>query len=203
MEPPGLALGYSQFEEYTEAASPEEGFARLVAEAKSLYGDDPYNGTISTCNLGRVVHIADKYSTAAENKAAAWMKKYPGQKWVAACLDCGVTAYRKVTVKKATAPAKGTVYASRYVLSEKSHGRNVSEKIFERKEDAEHEEFRLAAKHPENLCRITRTKVLVAGTEATVTFEPHVENTGKKPKETKNSKVVPIHRYIYYGLAAE
>ncbi len=54
------ACDFSKF--YIGKKSPQEAFGELYDEATSEYGTDPYNGTISTTDLTRVVELPARMS---------------------------------------------------------------------------------------------------------------------------------------------
>lgn len=66
-------------------------FDRLVKDAKKEYGNNSYNGTISTCDLERITIFSSKYSKEIEEKAISQIKEWDyGEKWQARCLDLGL-----------------------------------------------------------------------------------------------------------------
>ena len=94
----------------------EEAFNILVAEAEREYGDDIYNGTISTTSLSPVFSLKfDKYRPENGVKAYRLIEKEDfGEKWLSKPIDLGVMHYEvykkykngKVTVKKYTRKPK-------------------------------------------------------------------------------------------------
>lgn len=84
-------MGGVCFAQQVSAVSPMAGYNFLVDEAIREYGDRPYNGTISTCQLGKCVK---EYWGRAKDSIKAAHKIIEeldyGEKWVADYIDCGI-----------------------------------------------------------------------------------------------------------------
>lgn len=84
-------MGAIPFIVYNDNVSAREAFNSLVSEVGK---NDPYNGSISTCTLGRVEYFADVYKPSLDKKITALIdERDNGEKWVAHCLDCGLVGY--------------------------------------------------------------------------------------------------------------
>ena len=89
----GVLSGYSANQVYAD----------LVDECVSECGNDPYNGTFSTCNLVRMHKIADKFSEknvkVGQKLLYDLMEKGEIGKWSAHGVDLGVDHYEIIRPK--------------------------------------------------------------------------------------------------------
>ena len=89
-------MGAQSFIHTKEATSPSEAFDELVDYATYKYGHDAYNGTISTCSLGRrrtPLNLKPKYCKENESIAYKFVQDNDnGEKWVADYIDLGETS---------------------------------------------------------------------------------------------------------------
>lgn len=184
--------------EFETSKSAYQEIKDMQERAKKRYGDDPYNGSITTCDrINRVVKLSDIYSKKADAKANAYIEKDNwGRKREISVLDLGICGYEKVTVKKKTIASKRKT-AIVYVL------RTYGEKFirsFNDKTKAIDAMLSYATEHQEN-CYINKENSMVEGTptimEAIVTKKTYKT----KPKDMTN--VLPVHKYVIYGFAAE
>src|SRR5690625_290978 len=94
-------MGATDFVEIITASSPQEGYKEIVEDYISMYGNDPYNGTMSTSRLGNVVKRYDKYLKRNEDEAFKYVHdENGGEKGVAKVIDLGVVEWRAITIKK-------------------------------------------------------------------------------------------------------
>ena len=87
-----VIVGACNFITFGEGRTREEAFRDLVEEALWEYGHDPYNGTISTCDLSRrpTVVIQKTWGPLAQKRAVKHAEEDGwGKKWEARVLDCG------------------------------------------------------------------------------------------------------------------
>ena len=87
-------MGACNFIEFKVAKTKEDAFVALVREAIHEFGEDPYNGTISTTDLSRkpAKVIQKTWGPRAEKKAFEIAKADNwGEKWEARVIDCGKT----------------------------------------------------------------------------------------------------------------
>lgn len=83
-------MGGCSFSVSAKAKKPRDAFNELVEEAVYMYGHDPYNGTISTCEIGRCTLSFSKFEK--ENIETAYEhieERDYGKKWVADYVDLG------------------------------------------------------------------------------------------------------------------
>ena len=115
-------MGATNFvEEVTTTGSVQDAFDRLVSEYEREYGERAYNGTISTCSLGRCKLSFDKYSESNYKKAKNYISdNHYGSKWIADYIDLGVVGYKVIIVKKEILKNKPE-YKLRFVISKYSN----------------------------------------------------------------------------------
>lgn len=84
-------MGACNFVVFGEGKNVRDAFNALVEEAEYEFGHDPYNGTISTCDLApRVQQIQKTWGPRAEKYAVKVAEEDGwGEKWQARALDCG------------------------------------------------------------------------------------------------------------------
>lgn len=85
-------MGASNFIEFASARTPQRAFDNLVDELVEEFGDDPYNGTMSSCELSSEdpVKLADTWSADVAKVAVRFADDADwGEKWYAHALDCG------------------------------------------------------------------------------------------------------------------
>lgn len=89
-------MGACNFIDFKVAKTAEAAFEALVCEARYEYGNNPYNGTISTTGLSRraAKSVGQKtWGPRAEKKAYAIAEADGwGEKWESRVIDCGKTA---------------------------------------------------------------------------------------------------------------
>jgi len=183
-----------------------EAFDKLVTEATLQYGEDEYNGTISTTELvGDPVVIAREFSDESENAGYEYAKKNDyGEKWESRCLDLGVTEYIVTTVKKTVIRERATlVFETRYILEEIRDGviASVGEP-FKTKQEAEDAAIKRAIESGTRVVA-SRTKVPTKGRDVVSYVDPDVQHYKKLPKDLpEGASVAEIHMYGFYGWAA-
>lgn len=183
-----------------------EAFDKLVTEATLQYGEDEYNGTISTTELvGDPVVIAREFSDESENAGYEYAKKNDyGEKWESRCLDLGVTEYIVTTVQKTLIQDRvSPVFETRYILEEFINGvvRSVG-KPFETEQEAEDAAMKRAIESKTRVV-VREVKVPVKGKDVVSYVDPDVRHYEKLPKDLpEGATVSEIHVYGFYGRAA-
>lgn len=183
-----------------------DAFSKLVKEAQKEYGEDEYNGTISTTDLvGAPVVIAKKFSAESEHAGYEYAKRNNyGEKWESRCLDLGVQEYIVTTVKKTVIRERATlVFETRYILEEIRDGviASVGEP-FKTKQEAEDAAIKRAIESGTRVVA-SRTKVPTKGRDVVSFVDPDVRHYKKLPKDLpEGASVAEIHMYGFYGWAA-
>lgn len=183
-----------------------EAFDKLVTEATIAYGEDEYNGTISTTELvGDPVVIAREFSDESENAGYEYAKKHNyGEKWESRCLDLGVTEYIVTTVQKTLIQDRvSPVFETRYILEEFTNGVVMSVgKPFETEQEAEDAAMKRAIESKTRVV-VREVKVPVKGKDVVSYVDPDVRHYEKLPKDLpEGATVSEIHVYGFYGKAA-
>lgn len=183
-------MGATNFYNRMIASSEEEAFEKLVKEAEREYGEDLYNGTISTCALGRCVYQFDKCTKANLRKADKIIKKSALLKRVANYIDCGVVNYELITKKKKK--SKGTSYLVSFVNKNGLTEMESFSTIVEAENFAE-TKIRQGRSHV-NIAKAIKMHEYITDTKVKKT----------QPKKVSKNTVVKENRlYIFFGLAAE
>lgn len=190
----------------TECGKDEhEAFSKLVEAAQREYGDDMYNGTISTTELvGAPVVIAKKFSDKSENAGSEYAKKNNyGEKWESRCLDLGVKEYTVATVKKTHSRPRQSRVCLQYILEEFKDGVVTAiGKPFEIREEAEDAAVQRAIENGTRVV-VREADVLVQGKDVVTYMNADVQHYEKLPKDLPEGAVVSeIHVYGFYGWAA-
>lgn len=183
-----------------------EAFDKLVTEATREYGEDEYNGSISTTKLvGDPVVIAKEFSDESKDAGYEYSKKHNyGEKCESRCLDLGVTEYVVTTVKKTLVPERETfIFESKYILEEIRDGVVASVgKPFETKQEAEDAAVQRAIESGTRVV-VCKVKVPTKGREVVSYVDPDVQHYEKLPKDLpEGASVSEIHIYGFYGRAA-
>lgn len=89
-------MGAEWFCNRASGKNAREAFDKLCEIAIHNYGNDPYNGTISTCSMGKCTLTFDKYESENVNKAIEHIKETDyGNKWYANYVDLGYDEKQK------------------------------------------------------------------------------------------------------------
>lgn len=98
-------MGATNFEHECDAYDAKAAFRILSVSARREYGEDCYNGTISTCSFGHVT--AKTYGKTGKVTKTSLKKAYDlverddwGRKWYCDAIDCGVKEWHVITLKK-------------------------------------------------------------------------------------------------------
>ena len=201
-------MGASNFVQRVVAVSARDGFSRLAGDAEVEYGRDRYNGTISTCDMGRLRQTYDKPTDTNRKKAMKFIRDNAyGDKWVADYIDMGVVEYRVITIKKENIESKKPpVIRIKFTVRGLEDGYKIGkiEKYFDTKKEADDYAISLAIINNREYF-IYKEGVLVEG-EAVVSRivkEEKKYNTKPNLKPMPNRKIIEMHEYIFYGWASE
>jgi len=101
----GNTMGATNFEHECDAYDAKEAFRTISDSARREYGEDCYNGTISTCSFGRVTAKTygktGKVTPTSMKKAHDFIERHDwGHKWYCDAVDCGVKEWHVITLKK-------------------------------------------------------------------------------------------------------
>ena len=188
----------------------EEGFnARdvceaLAAEATRRRGSNAYNGTISTCSFGRCYRSFATWSKENEQAVIAELnaRQHRWVKWQADYVDLGVCGYMVVTVKKTNAEYTAK-YKQKFVVCDRFGTKSYG--AFDTKPLADAAACTLALQKPDGDFCVRKTMVRLEGNDEVASFRVEKKRVNKKPKVTSgpNVRVYPIHKYVFFGFAAE
>lgn len=182
-------------------SSPQEAFGILCQQMQREYGEDPYNGTLSTCNLGRCVKRFGKYSETNKKQAYKLIDKAfedgTAQKWRANYIDLGVKKYI-VTEYKLKKMSNSPKYKIGYIVKS-----NVeTDRYFSSKTEAY--DYALKTAPRGGYLWIEKGYYLMEGNSRIAEVEANVKEYKKKPARIKaGAHVEEVHEYIFFGYAAE
>ena len=204
-------MGACTFREEAYGESAKKVYDLLCSEAEEEYGDDCYNGTISTTYFCKISKSFDKPTLTNEKKANKFIREHLEKidKRDCYCVDLGIDHYEIVTVKKQSPKVSSPKFKKKYVVHYSTEGfRSNKEKTksFDSKKEAENFTMKEQLSNPEDSIFVTTEYVVVKGNNTISTMK--VEITTKKTmskslKQMPNRIVKPIHKYIFYGWAAE
>lgn len=204
-------MGATNFVEEFDAANAREGFNRLSDMATEEYGIDMYNGTISTCNFGRVTHtVAKNYSETARKKAIDVIHEEDyGVKWTANAVDCGIVAYRITKWKKIPHTKADAQYRTVYSIRRaKQNGQTEYIQDFETQAEANTALKTIVAttRYLDDSYRIEvvkRSKMVKGASDVATRYDATIRTTKAKPTKVPAGTIVEeIHHWMYYGWAA-
>lgn len=194
-------MGADSFVVKDSGRSVSEVFNKLVEDAVYEFGNDCYNGTIATCDLGRCIKSFDTYDKDNETFAKYIIKEHHnGVKGRADYIDLGVCGYEEVTIKR-TKMKVDIKTETRYGVFDE-----VCEKLVHRdahfETPAEAEAFAKEWSKKGCDCNIVKFKRKISGNDIIVKYTTETKRTEKKPRKKKNTEIYPIHRYVFYGYAS-
>lgn len=192
-------MGGISFINRIDASTARIAFDNLVSDAIYNNGNNPYNGTISTCDTMKHVKTFDKYCEKNVAKAEKMVDETLSSctKYVAYYIDLGVKYYQIREVKKVNKE-----YTAKY--KQMFTVRDVDDKVlktFDTKPKAD--SFALQQTLLGNFVTVKKQMVKLHGNDTVTTFTIKKRTQKTKPKLKQNDKrvVVPIHSYIFYGFA--
>jgi hypothetical protein len=201
-------MGASAFIHTRVDYSAGEAFNKLVAEAEYEDGHDSYNGTISTCGMGRVTKFSDVCTPAVEKKAYKYIKDHDnGSKWVASVLDLGVVGYEQILVKKVSPTHKNPAkYQQRFVVyrMEDEYNREKYVKDFGTKSEADTFAMKKTMENPDTEYVVRKKPIIVnSGSDTVTLFKIEKKTLKTRPKSVKTGAILKEkHKYVFYGWAS-
>lgn len=201
-------MGAQWFQDSVIARNAKEGYNILCEEAIREYGEDGYNGTISTTNRVVMVKSYPIFLEKNINEVNSILKKYEtnGEKWTAYCIDLGVISYNRISYKKISKQVN-VKYKLGYVLKKRGEYFNDWIEIAFGSTKKELEKYiQREIKNDSNVeLIITKEYKNISGnniaTNISITKEKLKNN--KYPKKTKNTICIEeIHKYLFFGLAS-
>lgn len=202
-------MGACEFIHSVVGYSASEEFDKLVAAAEYDDGHEGYNGTISTCTLGRITKFSDICTPAVEKKAYKHIRERGcGEKWVANVLDLGVVGYEQISVKKcAPSGHKPAKYQQRFVVYKWHNIANCEKYVedFATKPEADAYAAKMTLKDPNTEYTVRKRPIIVnGGNDAVTIFTIEKRELKTRPKTVKAGAVLKEkHKYVFYGLASE
>lgn len=195
-------MGASSFVNEVIAATAEEGFRKLVENAIDRYGNDHYNGTISTCSMGRCTKtINTKFDENKHyNEAIEHIRSNDyGSKWVANYVKAGIVNYRVTTVEEIV--VKHGDAKSIYVIYDRTTKKQVASSYDKLKSKEIAMEY---AKNNPGVSLYIRRETIYSNRENDdlYRYKTTTRFVDKPIKGKKNELCVPVYKFYFYGWAA-
>lgn len=197
-------MGATEFAITWTGTDYKQGFRELRDQATFEYGNDPYNGTISTTGLcGRPHKVADRYTKTAEKKAQAYIEKVDyGEKRKTHVIDLGVCGYEVARFVKVPHTSADAQFQTRYVAYADERELGTYKTAAEARAALE-KAIALPRNASVSYFHVEKKTVKVSGKSTTTcAYERQVRVMKSAPKTTpKGATVTPIHKFVFYGLA--
>jgi hypothetical protein len=192
-------MGAVSFINTIEATSVNEGFEKLVEEALHELGHSRYNGTISTCDNCCCVKTFSKYSPKTEKKMLEFIEQRLDRMYKrdVECIDLGVIGYDRITIKKIHSKPTAK-FEQKYAIIDCDTGNLIASR--KTKKEACDFAYQCIVKGKD--VEIRKMPVLISGSSLCTSFEKTTKRFKTMPDATKYI-VNPMHKYIFYGFAAE
>ena len=190
-----------------ESTNVNAGYDFIREEDARRFGEDYYSGAFGSTNLGRVKTLTDGMHTKDILKKANSIideEMENGSNWgnVVKGLDLGIVGYDIVTIKKESNKAKSPVYETYYIVY--SSYSDSAKKLFKSKVKKEAEEKLISYGFDYPNAILIKEPILVSGSSIVTSLNRTVKRVTKKPtKIPAKAKVIPIHKYIFYGWVSE
>ena len=198
-------MGASNFIQTGYGCNAGEVFDLLVKEAEYERGHDGYNGTISTCTYIGCKKVSDIYNKSVDKKAYKIIENDNyGRKWEAKALDLGIVRYEVIRVKKVVPKTKKKAeFKQRYAVILLNS--NKMKAHFETKKEADEDALKRILKNPNEEYIVCKRSININNGDDTVTeFKVEVSERKSKPKNIPTGCILrEIHKYLFYGFAAE
>lgn len=201
-------MGASSFIEYGTGTSAREVFSDLCAAATDYYGSDPYSGTIATTKLRKCIKVFGSYDPKNEKEAEELVEKLGnGDKWECDYIDLGVCGYvvRRASKKNSKSDSVfDGVFRMEYIVFDVL-GVSVSNgHHFLTQKEADDFAVKLGLKNGK-CYDVRKVPVLIAGNNKTTEVVVTETTVTKKPrfKESDTCRIFPVHKYLFFGFAAD
>ena len=180
-----------------------DAFREVKEENTMEYGNDPYNGTLSTCSLVRIRLNDNPYSKKREKEILSEINEDNLGKGEAYGYSLGIVGYELVTVKYDTLNNKAA-FKKQFIVSYRKPNEygNFKEVIFSDKNKAKQFAMKCAMDGFVNVS-IDNKYVLESGDSKIGRVHKEVKIVKTPPKTLKdNQKCYPLYRYYFVGLAS-
>ena len=192
-------MGAQSFIHTAYAETAGKAFDELYNDAVTRHGNDSYNGTISTCSMGRCIKTFASPTKTNEQAARKLIEERDnGEKWTAHYIDMGIDHYIIRTVKKNNKDYTAK-YKQKFAVVGEFSGKVL--KTYDTKPPADKEAIRLALDGKDVV--VKKMMIKLSGNDTVASFSVETKRMDKcSLKNTDKRKVVPIHKYIFFGWAA-
>lgn len=200
-------MGSTNFFQSITARSASEGFDYLVEEAEHEYGHDCYNGTISTCSLGRCRKQFDKLTKTSLKETEKLVDKHLSDtsKGSADYINCGLERMVLVTVENKRGQYKKPVYKEQYCIYAGKDMFPYDERLLDTKDTlkaAKEYAGKYALKEGREVS-IRKERTLVKGETTVAEVVIKRREIKSIPKTLKpNQKIEKYYKFVYFGWAS-
>lgn len=209
-------MGACSFIVSGEGVSPQNAFQMLCEEAAYEYGHSPYSGTINTCSLCGTTVLGKKYTKTVEKKGYALANKdvEDVRKYTARCLDLGVVYHNVYSLKRVSYDKMTARWKQKYVVidtedfsehilysadTKKACEEYVRKRIFDDLRKHTVPADLVIAKRP-----VQEPKPKTPNKDYLARYSLTCKRANTKPKKNPaDAFVEEVHKYIFYGMAAE
>lgn len=176
-------------------------FEQLITEARNEYGNDPYNGTISTCSLrGAPAKSFETYKPANEKEAVDYVQRHNyGDKWVANYIDLGICGYEIIEVSRNRRDNTASFAKMHVVYDEMGHAICHEKQLKVAKEKAVDYALKYGC---DVFIRYEYVKTEGSSTICEYSCKKTFSETKPRVQENQRRRIVPVHKYMFYGWAA-
>ena len=197
-------MGSVSFTKTVLAATAGEAYDMLKEEAEHENGHNQYNGTISTCDMGRLRKSFPVYNDDSKLATREFIRQDGnGRKWVADYVDMGVKHYvvREIQMHPQEVTAK---YLQKYAVCDFGGVlKPVSQHTFDKKTDAIADAKAQALLGRDGIV-VCKMPIKQSGSNVAMEIRVNERTTTEKPKHLKKGQTaIPMHMFCFYGWASE
>lgn len=196
-------MGARDFSTSVTTRTAEEGFRFLKSEATHEYGNNSYNGTINTCDMGGCVKKFDKFNQTTLKQASKIVEEYEKEKGVAYYINCGVEKMELITVENKRGVYKKPVYKEMNCLYVREPRQYEATLIGSK--DTLKEAKKFAGEYAFKEClgvSIRKERTLVKGETTVAEVVIKRRDIKTEPKTLKsNQKIEKYYRFLFFGSA--
>ena len=197
-------MGAMGFNKSVTTRTAEDGFDFLTRAATFESGNDIYNGTINTCDMGGCVKKFDKLNQTTIKKATKIVEAYEKEKGVAYYINCGIEKMELVTVENKRGNYKKPVYKEQYCLYVKGKQSYGGDTLIGDKDT-----LREAKKYAGDYAlkegisvSIRKERKLMEGETSVAEVVIKRREIKTEPKTLKvNQKIEKYYRFVFFGSA--
>lgn len=197
-------MGGEYFTISGQGATPEEAYTKLVKRMIAEYGDNPYNGTISTCSLGYCRKEFEGKANRNRDKAINLVDgtlKEGAEKWRADYVKVGVCGYEEYSLEVKKVHSIRNMHGYRVV--DKDFVPAPESDLFYKETDGIKNFKEIIKRNINTMPLDAEYKLVLCGIpiyEAKWEVKRKSERVLKRTLKESN-RIIPIYEYMFYGIA--